>query len=164
MKKTFILLLAAVVAMPVLAQTNHQHDNHPSALPEKARGHILTLARTAVRHLLNFRHETPLDDTQRAQVSAVLQKHRPQVHALMKRGRDARRSFEETVKKGGPDSAAARQSAEQMAGVTRDRALLTAKIGSEVRPLLTSGQQRHLEQMRSELLGLVDSALAEKKL
>lgn len=55
--------------------------------------------------------------------------------------------------------AATRSAAEKLGDVTRDRALLIAKIGAEVRPLLTPEQQKHIEAARGELESLVDAAL-----
>ncbi len=164
MKKTLVLLFAASLAVPALALTNKDSDSPPLALSGKTRGTLRTWVQTAVRHLLNFGHETPLNEAQRSQVSSVIEKYRPQVHDLMERGRDTRRGFEEVVKKEGPESARARQSAEGVADVARDRALLMAKIGSEIRPLLTPAQQQHLEEMRTELRALMDSALAANNL
>lgn len=57
------------------------------------------------------------------------------------------------------NSAATRSAAEKLGDVTRDRALLIAKIGAEVRPLLTPEQQKHIEAARGELESLVDAAL-----
>jgi len=111
-----------------------------------------------VRHVLNFRKESPLSAEQRASVQKILESHRDEICAQMTQGRDARRAMADAAKKDA-NSAATRAAAEKIGDVTRDRALLIAKIGAEVRPLLTPQQQKHIETARGELESLVDAAL-----
>lgn len=127
-------------------------------LPEKHGSAVREIVRTAVRHFLNFRKETPLSAEQRASVTKILESHRDEIRAQMTKGRDARRAMAEAAKKDA-NSAATRAAAEKLGDVTRDRALLIAKIGAEVRPLLTPEQQKHIEAARGELESLVDAAL-----
>jgi len=164
MKKTLIILAAALVALPALALPNGGLLKDTGLLPEGSRSRLRGIVQTAVRHLLNFREETPLSADQRSQVGAILKQHGTEIRELMKRGRDARRSFEEIARKGSPDSAVTREAAGKLADVTRDRALLMAKVGGQVRPLLTPDQQKRLETARTEIHDLIDAALAEKNL
>lgn len=127
-------------------------------LPEKHGSAVREIVRTAVRHFLNFRKESPLSAEQRASVTKILESHRDEIRAQMTKGRDARRAMAEAAKKDA-NSAATRSAAEKLGDVTCDRALLIAKIGAEVRPLLTPEQQKHIEAARGELESLVDAAL-----
>lgn len=127
-------------------------------LPEKHGSAVREIVRTAVRHFLNFRKETPLSAEQRASVTKILESHRDEIRAQMNKGRDARRAMAEAAKKDA-NSAVTSAAAEKLGDVTRDRALLVARIGAEVRPLLTPEQQKHIETARGELESLVDAAL-----
>jgi len=83
-----------------------------------------------------FRRETPLSAEQKQKVREVLASHRSEIRAQWEKGREARRALEAATKTSGPDSQATRQAAEKVGEAVRDRALLKAKIGSEIRPLL----------------------------
>lgn len=113
---------------------------------------------TMVRSLLNFRHDTPLSSEQREQVQAILETHKPEIRSQITKSRDARRSMIGAAK-ANPDSEATRKAADQIGEAARDRALLMAKIGAEIHPLLTPEQQKNLESTRAEIEAAVDQAL-----
>lgn len=150
---TFLVIAAGITGIGFAATSSS--DTLP---PEKHGSALREIVRTAVRHFLNFRKETPLSAEQRASVTKILESHRDEIRAQMTQGRDARRAMAEAAKKDA-NSAATRSAAEKLGDVTRDRALLIAKIGAEVRPLLTPEQQKHIEAARGELESLVDAAL-----
>ena len=150
---TFLVIAAGVTGIGFAAGSSSD-----TLLPEKHGSAMREIVRAAVRHFLNFRKETPLSAEQRASVAKILELHRDEIRAQMTQGRDARRAMAEAAKKDA-NSAATRSAAEKLGDVTRDRALLIAKIGAEVRPLLTPEQQKHIEAARGELESLVDAAL-----
>jgi Spy/CpxP family protein refolding chaperone len=152
---TFVVIAAGVTGIGFAAASSSD-----TLLPEKHGSAIREIVRTAVRHVLNFRKETPLTAEQRASVAKILETHREEIRTQMTKGRDARRAMAEAAKKDA-NSAATRAAAEKLGDLTRDRALLIAKIGSEVRPLLTPEQQKHIETARGELESLVDAALGQ---
>ncbi len=117
------------------------------------------IGQAGLRHLLNFRKETPLTADQKKEVASVLESHRDDIRAQMESSRDARRNMEAAVKEHGPDAPEASQAADQIGQIARDRALLTARILSEVRPLLTPEQLDRIEDAREELQSMVDEAL-----
>jgi len=149
---TFLVIVVGVTSIGYAASSSD------TLLPEKHGSAVREIVRTAVRHFLNFRKETPLSAEQRASVTKILESHRDEIRAQMTQGSDARRAMAEAAKKDA-NSAATRAAAEKLGDVTRDRALLIAKIGAEVRPLLTSEQQKHIETARGELESLVDAAM-----
>lgn len=150
---TFLVIAAGVTGIGMAATSSSD-----TLLPEKHGSAVREIVRTAVRHFLNFRKETPLSAEQRASVTKILESHRDEIRAQMTQGCDARRAMAEAAK-ADANSAATRAAAEKLGDVTRDRALLIAKIGAEVRPLLTPEQQKHIEAARGELESLVDAAL-----
>jgi len=152
---TFVVIAAGVTGIGFAAASSSD-----TLLPEKHGSAIREIVRTAVRHVLNFRKETPLTAEQRASVAKILETHREEIRTQMTKGRDARRAMAEAAKKDA-NSAATRAAAEKLGDLTRDRALLIAKIGAEVRPLLTPEQQKHIETARGELESLVDAALGQ---
>lgn len=152
---TFLVIAAGVTGIGMAATTSSD-----TLLPEKHGSTVREIVRTAVRHFLNFRKESPLSAEQRASVQKILESHRTEIRAQMTQGRDARRAMAEAAKKDA-NSAATRAAAEKLGDVTRDRALFIAKIGAEVRPLLTPEQQKHIEAARGELESLVDAAMSQ---
>ena len=158
MKKLTLLLLAVfglVTAVPAMA-FGRSADIGEGIIPDQTRSSIREIVRTAVRHFLNFRKQTPLSEEQKAAISKILAEHREEIHAQINQGRSARHAMEAAVKENGSTKAAA----EKIGDAARDRALLMARIGVQVRPLLTTEQQEQLEAARTEIEGLVDGALA----
>ncbi|MCW0220031.1 MAG: hypothetical protein OJI67_17025 [Prosthecobacter sp.] len=162
MKKILLTLAVAALTLPALAfpKLGGMRDLGEGILPEASRDSIREVVRTVARHALNFRKETPLSDEQREKLAAVLEPYRAEVRAVIERGREVRKTYAEIVKKHGPESAQAREAAEKIGTLARDRALLIARIGVEAKPLLTVEQQQRLDTARQEVESLVDTALA----
>lgn len=156
--KTLTLSLLAVfglaTAIPAMA-FGRSAGIGEGILPDQTRSSIREIVRTAVRHFLNFRKQTPLNEEQKAAISKILAEHREEIHAKINQSRAARHAMEAAVKEGGSAKAAA----EKVGDAARDRALLMARIGAQVRPLLTPEQQKQLEAARTEIEGMVDGAL-----
>ncbi|MHB1081701.1 MAG: Spy/CpxP family protein refolding chaperone [Prosthecobacter sp.] len=157
--KTLTLSLLAVfglaTAIPAMA-FGRSADIGEGIIPDQTRSSIREIVRTAVRHFLNFRKQTPLNEEQEAAISKILAEHREEIRAQINQGRAARHAMETAVKENGGTKAAA----EKIGDAARDRALLMARIGAQVRPLLTPEQQKRLEEARGEIEGLIDGALA----
>jgi len=162
MEKILLTLAVAALTLPALAfpKLGGMRDLGEGILPESTRDSIREVVRTVARHALNFRKETPLSDEQREKLAAVLEPHRAEARAIIERGREVRKTYAEVVKQHGPDSAQAREAAEKIGTLARDRALLIARIGMEAKPLLTAEQQDRLDAARQEVESLVDTALA----
>ncbi|WP_395735362.1 Spy/CpxP family protein refolding chaperone [Prosthecobacter sp.] len=157
--KTLTLSLLAVfglaAAVPAMA-FGRSFDIGEGIIPDQTRSSIRDIVRTAARHFLNFRKQTPLSDEQKTALSKILAEHREEIRAQITEGRDARRAMEKAVKENGSTKAAA----DKIGDAARDRALLMARIAKQMRPLLTPEQQKQLEEAHSEIESLVDSALA----
>ncbi len=157
--KTLTLSLLAVfglaTAVPAMA-FGRNADIGEGIIPDQTRTSIREIVRTAVRHYLNFRKQTPLSEEQKAAISKILAEHREEIAAQINRCRAARHAMEAAVKENGSTKTAA----EKIGDAARDRALLMARIGAQVQPLLTPEQQKQLEAARTEIEGLVDGSLA----
>ncbi len=153
-------LVASILIATSFAATASAQDIGQGIVPDSARQSVRTIITSAVRNFLNFRRNTPLSDTQRQQIAAVLEIHRPEIHSMITRARDARRAYAAVVKAQGPDAFPTKQAAQKLGDVARDRALLIAKVAVQVRPLLTAEQQKAIESAREEIEGLVDQSLA----
>lgn len=157
--KTLILSLLAILGLATAVPTmafGRSADIGEGIIPDQTRSSIREIVRTAVRHFLNFRKQTPLSDEQKTALSKILAEHRDEIRAQINEGRAARQAMEKAVKEGGSTKAAA----EKIGDAARDRALLMARISAQVRPLLTPEQQKQIESARTELDSLVDGALA----
>ncbi|WP_395751439.1 Spy/CpxP family protein refolding chaperone [Prosthecobacter sp.] len=152
---TFLAVFGLATAVPAMA-FGRSFDIGEGIIPEQTRSSIREMVRTAARHLLNFRKQTPLSDEQKAALSKILAEHREEIQTQIKQGREARHAMEKAVKENGSTQAAA----DKIGDAARDRALLMARIAKEVRPLLTPEQQKRMEEARGEIEGLVDGALA----
>lgn len=160
MKSTLILLavIGLAAASPAMA-LGLNADIGAGIVPAETRSSIREVIRTAVRHFLNFRKETPLSDEQKTAIAKILEEHRPEIQAQLTQGRDARRAMEAAAKENAT-SPATMAAAEKIGSIARDRALLMARIRAQVRPLLTDEQQKQIESARGEIESLVDAAFA----
>ena len=151
MKKIILMALAAftVLAAGTLA-------NPSQAQPENARG----VVRELVQELLNFRKEAGLTDAQRTQVKDIMKSHKDEIRTQFMSGRDARRSMRQAVEAGGPESTGAQEAADAIAAVARSRALLIAKITSEIRPILTADQLKLAQTTRERIEEIIDERVA----
>lgn len=162
MKTHHTLLLAGVLAL-ASATPSHAAGNETSgslgnfSLPGQP---LRTLASTALRHMLNFRNETSLSAEQKQAIAGIVQSHRDEIRAQAHNGIEARRAMATVAEAQGADASATRAAAEKLGTVARDRALLTARILGEVRPLLTPDQVSRIQSARTELESLIDHTLA----
>ncbi|XHR27239.1 MAG: Spy/CpxP family protein refolding chaperone [Chthoniobacteraceae bacterium] len=92
--------------------------------------------------------DTPLSPEQKEKVRAVLKAHRPEIRAAREKAEAAHLALTEASK--GSDAAAINHAADQVGEAARDRALLRARIASEIRPLLTPEQVKSLDTFRAE--------------
>ncbi len=152
---TLLAVFGLVTAVPAMA-FGRSADIGEGIIPDQTRSSIREIVRTAVRHFLNFRKQTPLSEEQKAAIAKILAENREEIRAQINQGRSARHAMEAAVNENGSTKAAA----EKIGDAARDRALLMARIGAQVRPLLTPAQQKQLEDARAEIEGLVDGALA----
>ncbi len=152
---TLLAVFGLVTAVPAMA-FGRSAEIGEGIIPDQTRSSIREIVRTAVRHFLNFRKQTPLSEEQKAAIAKILAENREEIRAQINQGRSARHAMEAAVKENGSTKAAA----EKIGDAARDRALLMARIGSQVRPLLIPAQQKQLEDARAEIEGLVDGALA----
>lgn len=125
------------------------------AAPETPRaGGII---REIARELFNLREQAGLTDQQRAGVKSILKSHKPEIAAQITSGRDARRAMHRAVESSGPESAETLKAADAVAAAARNRALLTARIASEIRPLLTAEQVALAKATRERIEESVDA-------
>lgn len=157
--KTLTLSLLAVfglaAAIPAMA-FGRSFDIGEGIIPDQTRSSIREIVRTVVRHVQDFRKRTPLSDEQKTAISKILEEHRTEIRVQISKGRDAHHAIAAAVEENGDT----RTAAEKVGNAARDRALLMARIATQVRPLLTLAQQKQIEEARSEIEGLVDGALA----
>lgn len=145
MKRFFLIALATAALV-----------SQSPAQPENGRG----MVREVVRELLNLREEINLTDEQRAAIKGVVKSHKDEIGTQFKSGRDARRSMRQAVEAGGPDSAEALAAADAIAAAARSRALLVARITSEIRPILTPDQLKLAHDARERIEEMIDERLA----
>lgn len=159
-----VLGAAGFTAIPALAKASSETGVAgvlgEDFLPGQGHGKFREVIRTAMRNLMNFRHETPLSTEQKQKARSVIESHRSEIHAQLEKGRDARRTMLGLMKTSGPDDAATREAADKIGNAARDRALLIAKVASEIRPLLTPEQLKRIETARTEIESQVDVAIA----
>lgn len=155
---SLIAVLSLAAAVPSMA-FGRASDIGTGIVSVETRSSIREIVRTAARHFLNFRKETPLSDEQKTAISKIMNEHRAEIQTQFAKGREARRSMAAAAKESA-SSSATKAAAEKIGDNARDRALLVARIGSEVRPLLTVEQQKQIESAREEIEALVDSAFA----
>lgn len=150
-----VLSLASAASVQALGRSTAAAALGAGVVPEETHTSFRELVRAAARHALNFHKNTPLTPEQKISVKKVLEQHRAELHSLAGEGRSARQAMLAAAREA-PDSAATRAAAERLGNVARDRALLTARMAAQVRPLLSAEQLQHLQQARVELEALGD--------
>ena len=162
MKKITLSLFALLsVAGASVMAVNTGADIGEGMVSTQTRASVGEIVRTAVRHFLNFRKETPLSDTQKTAISKVFEEHRAEIQAQFTQGRDARRAMAAAAKEdanGAPTKAAA----EKIGNVARDRALLIARVGAQVKALLTESQHKRIDTARAEIETLIETKETER--
>jgi len=81
-----------------------------------------------MRHLLNFRKETPLSDEQKGKVRSIVETHRGEIRAQFDKGREARRAMADASKAGDTDSKAVQSAAEKIGEVAAPALLRAADV------------------------------------
>ncbi|GEM_PF-4236878 len=92
--------------------------------------------------------DTPLSPEQKEKVRAIFKAHRAELRTVREKTEAAHLALTEATK--GADSAAVASAAARVGDAARDRALLHARIASEIRPLLTPEQIKSLDAFRAE--------------
>jgi len=111
-----------------------------------------------IEKLRGLRSDLDLTDTQRDEIRKVLSSHREEIRHQWETGRGARENMRETVNAHGVESAEAKAAASRIGDAARDRALLVARIATEIKPLLNADQIRKLQSARSEIEEMIDQA------
>lgn len=141
-RSALIFTLAALALMPVPAARAAGDDEVMSPFEESA-------GRPRER-LQKIFADTPLSADQKKQIRAVFKAHRTEVHDVRDKLAAAQRALVEASKSGGPDTEAARRAADRVGEASRDRALLRARLESEIRPILTPEQQKRLDAAKAK--------------
>ena len=115
------------------------------------------VVQTIVKNRLNFRSEMPLSEDQKTKIRAILKGNQDEIRLLKEKRVEARRTFL-NESKDDPTSAEALVAADEIASTARSRALLLAKIRSEVLPVLTAEQQAYAKTALAEVRSAVDKA------
>ncbi len=154
----FILHITAVVTLVLGGSVLPSHAAAPDAEESEFRTKAKSVFTALTREFQNFKADTPLSPDQKTQIHTVLKTHRSEIRALMVEFRAARRAMADAARTdpGSSDSLAA---ADKIGELARTRALLVAKIGAEVRPLLTPEQIKNLDLARGKVESAVDEAL-----
>jgi Spy/CpxP family protein refolding chaperone len=158
MKKTALIAAAALVA--AFATITHAASSaDPSTTSFGSfRSGVRALVSDIAQELANLRAQAPLSDAQRKDVRNVVQSHKSEIRAQFEKGRDARRAMIDAVAQKGPDSPEALKAADAIGEAARNRALLTAKVASEITPLLTPEQKTlaksALERIKDKVDGM----------
>lgn len=155
MKKT-ALIAAATLAAAFATITHAASTGNEAAAGGTWRSGIRSLVSDITRELLNLREQAPLSAEQRTEVRDVLESHKAEIRAQFEKGRDARRAMIDAVAQKGPDSAEAQKAADAIGEVARNRAMLTAKVVSEITPLLTPQQKTLAKDALERIEGKVD--------
>lgn len=114
--------------------------------------------------ILRGLHALNLTDTQKESVKAILDKHQPEFKAIADAAAPARKALHDAVTADAVDEAAIRAAAAVVAKTEADRAVLQAKVHSEVWAVLTPEQQAQAKQMRGRMENRVGMRLNQLRL
>ena len=160
MKKIIITLAsAAVLAATVHAISPSTASSGLGSGP--FRGHAREVIVGIIGELKDLRAKVALTDDQRAQIQGVLKSHKPEIATQLAKGRDARRAMRDAVEAHGAESTEATKAADAVADAARSRALLVAKVSSEVAPILTPEQREQVKATRGRIEDSVDELLGK---
>jgi len=139
-----VTLTAWLAPLPVLAQP--AAGQAPPARPVHAR----KLMAQGAQELRLAIHKLDLTEAQRAQVQEILQRHREETRAAVRRTMAARRTVGDAATATPVDEAAIRAAAQAFGESEAELALLRARVRAEVWDVLTPDQRAKAEQMRTE--------------
>ena len=89
-----------------------------------------------------------LDDTQKEQVSLVMESYGPQMKAKFSAMRDARSELEDAIESDVFDEAKVRAASKDLAASEEELAVMRAKIASQIRPVLTEDQKARAKALK----------------
>ena len=159
--KKIIITLAAAAALAATVHAVSQNDAASAVGSGMFRGHAREVIAGIVGELKGLRSQLNITEGQRTQIQGVVKSHKPEIAAQLEKGRDARRAMRDAVEAHGPDSAETMKATDAVADSARARALLVAKISSEVSPILTSEQREQVKATRSRIEDSVDELIAK---
>jgi len=114
-----------------------------------------------IEKLRGLRSDLNLTDTQRGEIKKILVSHRDEIRNQWQSGKTAREGMREAVTAHGADSAESKAAAAHIGESARDRALLVARIATEIKPLLTADQVSKLQSTRTDIEGMIDEAASK---
>lgn len=94
--------------------------------------------------------ELGITDVQREQIKAVMEQHRTEFQVIQERARTARSALHAAVTADVVDEGLVREKSAALAAVQADRAILGARVRSEVFNLLTPEQQAKAKELRAQ--------------
>ena len=94
--------------------------------------------------------ELDLSKEQREQIKAIFRKHRDAVAPLREKEISARRELRKLIRSDEPDEAAIREQVGRIAATGGDLAVLRARLGRELRTVLTPGQIRKYRALQDK--------------
>ena len=160
MKKIIITLASAAF----LAATVHAVSPNAATSTTGSglfRGHAREVVMGIIGELKDLRSKIALTEDQRSQIQGIVRTHQSDIGTQLEKGRDARRAMRDAVETHGADSTEATKAADAVADAARSRALLTAKIRSEVAPILTPEQREEMKATRGRIEDSVDALLGK---
>ena len=160
MKKIIITLASAAF----LAATVHAVSPNGATSttgPGQFRGHAREVVMGIIGELRELRSKIALTGDQRSQIQEIVLTHKSEIGTQLEKGRDARRAMRDAVEAHGADSSEVTKAADAVADAARSRALLTAKIRSEVAPILTPEQREEIKSTRGRIEDSVDELLGK---
>src|SRR5262245_58023435 len=144
--KKLVLTIAAAAAVPLISHTIAASQPGSAATSTTAAadasfpksGPIRNALRGLLKHAIAFRDETPLSERQHSQVRTILQTHRTEIQTQLNEMRDARGALRKAEAATAPEDASINTAANRVGECARNGALLRAKLGREIRPVLTA--------------------------
>jgi len=140
--RRFFLLAAGIATLSGLSLFARQLTAHPTGDGSSADGWAPRPYRRAVRRL-------GLTADQQAKIRAILKTHADEILSQRQVGLDSRRALHAAQTAQPYDENAIRQRAQELGRVRADGAVLSARIRSEIWPLLTADQQAKVQSSRA---------------
>ncbi|OYV02801.1 MAG: hypothetical protein CFE26_21790 [Verrucomicrobiales bacterium VVV1] len=159
--KKIILTLASAAVLAATVHAISPNSATPATGSGMFRGHAREVVMGIIGELKDLRAKVALTEDQRSQIQGIVKSHKPEIGSQLEKGRDARRAMQAAVEAHGADSAEASKAADAVADAARSRALLTAKIRSEVAPVLTQEQREEMKATRGRIEDSVDELLGK---
>jgi len=155
------LVLIGGVRMTVNAATDPNVIEAKSA-DENAfphRGQLREIFAKLKQNFSEFREQTPLSKEQKGKIASILKANRQEIKAQLTEGAQARRALDASVEQSSADSPASQTAAERIGESAEKRALLIARLSTEIKPILTPEQAKRLKGAKEEIQSSVDDFL-----